>query len=106
MTDDKQTNETDTKGNEADSTPKEPVSTTPLIDVATAVAERIEKANVETARLLKEQVDLEARKALGGELGGHSELNMISEADKKKKDAAEFFKDTALEKAILNDEKK
>lgn len=95
------TNETDTKGTEADTTPKEPVATTPLIDVANAVAERIEKGNVETARLLKEQVDLEARKALGGEGGGHSELNLISEADKKKTDAAKFFKDTALEKAIL-----
>ena len=103
---DEQTNKTDTDGKEVDTTPEKPTPTTPLIDVANAVAERIEKANVETAKLLKEQVDLEARKALGGEGGGNQEINLISEEDKKKKDAAEFFKDTSLEKAILPDAKK
>ena len=97
---DEQTNATDTKGEETNTTPEKPVATTPLIDVANAVADRIEKANVETAKLLKEQESLEARKALGGEGGGHSELNLISEGDKKKKDASEFFKGTQLEKDI------
>ena len=106
---DEQTDKTDTQGKETDKpveTPDKPVATTPLIDVAITVAERIEKGNVETARLLKMQIDLEARKALGGELGGNQQINLISEEDKKKKDAAEFFKDTSLEKAILPDEKK
>lgn len=106
---DEQTNKTDTPGTEpvkpVEETPA-PISTTPLIDVATAVAERIEKANVETAKLQQLQIDLEARKALGGEGGGQQNLNLISEADKKIKDAAEFFKGTSLEAAILADVKK
>ena len=106
---DEQTKKTDTPGKETDKpveTPDVPTPTTPLIDVANAVAERIEKANVQTAELLEKQEALEQRKVLGGEGGGNQQINLISEEDKKKKDAAEFFKDTSLEKAILPDEKK
>ena len=81
------TNAPDTSGKKVDPVSKEPskepVATTPLIDVANAVAERIEKANVETARLLKEQVDLEARKALGGEGGGAAEIKPAPEETPK-----------------------
>ena len=106
---DEQTNKTDTSGTEPVKPVEEtttPTPTTPLIDVAVAVSERIEKANIETARLLQLQEALEQRKALGGEGGGSSELNLISEADKKIKDAAEFFKGTSLETAILGNVKK
>ena len=41
-------------------------TTTPLIDVANAAAERMEKANIETAKLLQRQEELEQRRALGG----------------------------------------
>ncbi len=40
--------------------------TTPLLDIANAAAERMEKANVETARLQDKQDAIDARKALGG----------------------------------------
>ena len=41
-------------------------TTTPLIDVANLAAERMEKANEETAKLLARQEELEQRRALGG----------------------------------------
>ena len=41
-------------------------ATTPLIDIANQAAERMEKANEETARLLARQEELEQRRALGG----------------------------------------
>lgn len=41
--------------------------TTPLIDVANAVADRIEKGNAETAKLLDRQEAMEQRRALGGQ---------------------------------------
>jgi len=41
--------------------------TTPLIDVANSVAERIEKANQTTAELLDRQEQADARRALGGQ---------------------------------------
>ena len=41
-------------------------SSTPLLDVANAAAERMEKANAETARLQDKQDAIDARKALGG----------------------------------------
>lgn len=45
---------------------KDETKTTPLIDIANAAAERMEKANEETAKLLKRMEELEQRKALGG----------------------------------------
>jgi len=65
-------------------------ATTPLIDVANNVAERIEKANQKTAELLDRQEQIEARKALGG----HSEAGQGTEG------AKEFFKGTVIEKAL------
>ena len=41
-------------------------TTTPLIDIANAAAERMEEANKETAKLIARQEELEQRKALGG----------------------------------------
>lgn len=48
------------------------LKTTPLIDIANAAAERMEKANEETARLQEVQAERDARIALGGrsEAGG------------------------------------
>ncbi len=40
--------------------------TTPLIDIANAAAERMEKANEKTERLLDRQEEMDARRALGG----------------------------------------
>ncbi len=67
----KETTETDTpketvQGKD-DSTDRIPpkTETTPLIDVANAVAERIERGNINTAKLLDRQEELDARRALG-----------------------------------------
>ena len=103
---DEQTDKADTSGTEADKPDEKPTPTTPLLDVATSLAERIEKANVKTEQLLKEQVDLEASKRLGGELGGNVLPNLVSEEDKKVEDAAEYFKGTQLEKDIRKANKK
>lgn len=49
-------------------------TTTPLIDIANAAAERMEKANKETARLQEAQAERDQRIALGGrsEAGGEA----------------------------------
>ena len=84
---DEPTKKTDTGGDKPDPVskedPKEPVITTPLIDVAKAVAERIEKANVKTAELLDRQEKLEASKALGGEGGGAVPIETKEETPKE-----------------------
>ncbi len=94
---DEQTNETDTPGKEADPVSKEdakepvkePVATTPLIDVAKAVAERIEKANKTYAELLDRQEKLESSKALGGEGGGAVPTETKEETPKEYNDRIE-----------------
>ena len=52
---DEPTNAPDTEGNEIDKPVETPKTTTPLIDIANQAAERMEKANLETARLQKVQ---------------------------------------------------
>lgn len=99
--DGKPTDKTDTKGTEADKPTEDAPKTTPLIDIANQAAERMEKANLETARLFKQQESRDERVALGGEGGGRAELKLISEQDLKTKNAAEFFKGTQLEKDII-----
>ena len=75
-------------------------TTTPLIDIANAAAERMEKANEETARLMKLQEDRDARIALGGRSEAGQATQEVSEEDAKKAGAKEFFKGTQLEKDI------
>ncbi len=45
---------------------EEKPQSTPLIDIANAAAERMEKANIETARLQEMQAERDRRIALGG----------------------------------------
>ena len=80
--------------------------TTTLISQADLAAERLEKALRAERENLKMREALMVRDALGGVGGGHAEPTLMSEEDKKIKDAAEFFKGTALEKAIRPDAKK
>ncbi len=103
---DEQPKKTDPPGDATDKPTEEVTNTTPLIDIANQAAKRMEDANKETARLFELQEKRDERVALGGELGGRAELKLVSEEELKKKNAAEFFKDTALEKAILPDGKK
>ena len=59
------------------------VKTTPLIDVANQAAERMEKANVETARLQQIQIDIQSRIALGGKAdAGKPEKEELTEEEK------------------------
>lgn len=60
---------------------KEKVETTPLIDVANAAAERMEKANEETARLQAVQAERDQRIALGGRAEAGTEPKTKEETD-------------------------
>jgi len=71
-----------------------------MIDQAREAADRIKFENDRHEELVKRQEDAAARAMLGGGTGGHMQQPEISEAQKKKEGAKEFFKDTALEKAI------
>jgi len=57
--------------------------TTTLVDEANTAAERLEKANERKAELLRQEQELEARKALGGK----SDAGQQSEKPKKLTDA-------------------
>ena len=74
---------------------KKQVETTPLIDVANSVAERIEKGNQKTAELLDRQEALEQRRALGG----GTEAGQAPEKPKKMTDT-EYAE--ALERGEVN----
>ena len=65
MDEEKQTNEQPEATTETEDVGDKP-TTTPLIDIANAAAERMEKANEETARLQANQAERDARIALGG----------------------------------------
>jgi len=72
---------------------------TTLVDEANAAAERLEKANERKAELLRQEEELAAKRALGGrsDAGQNKE---VSEEEKKKQGAKEFFKGTLVETAI------
>ncbi len=59
------------------------VKTTPLIDIANAAAERMEKANEETARLQNAQGERDARIALGGRSEAGQEIKEKEETDEE-----------------------
>ena len=79
---------------------KTEVTTTPLIDIANAAAGRMENANKETARLQAVQAERDQRIALGGQTEAGQQSPKQTDEDKKKSQASEFFKDTALGDAI------
>lgn len=62
----KTTQENETGNTESSSDEGNKYETTPLIDIANAAAERMEKANQETERLLDRQEELMMKRALGG----------------------------------------
>lgn len=101
-----QTNKTDTQGNvpsEALAKDGKPLSE---YDKALELVKRREEATKKEEEVLERKEKLAANAMLGGDTGGRVEPVLVSEEDKKKKGAAEFFKGTELEKAILNDGKK
>ena len=58
-------------------------TTTPLIDIANAAAERMEEANKETARLQEAQSERDARIALGGRSEAGQEVKPKEETPKE-----------------------
>ena len=108
---DEQTNATDTTGNQVtpkqegdgESTQKplekdgEPLSD---YDKALELVKRREEATKAEQTVLDRKEKLAANSMLGGTSGGRVEPKMVSEEDKKKAGAKEFFKGTQLEKDI------
>ena len=104
---DEQTKKTDTEGKPV--TPVVPEGDKPVekdgeplsdYDKALALVERREKATKAEEEVLERKEKLAANAMLGGTSGGHIESKLVSPEDKKKTQASEFFKDTALGDAI------
>lgn len=71
--------------------------TTPLIDIANAAAERMEKANEETARLVARQEELEQRRALGGRSEAGNAPKQKTDDEKWAEEAKERYAGTGLD---------
>ena len=74
--------------------------TTPVIERARQENEKMEAVVKELRSENDRRERIMAKRALGGESEAGGESQKISKEDKKKKDAAEFFKGTQLEKDI------
>lgn len=71
-----------------------------LIEQAEKAAQRLEHANKVMEELVKRQEAIEARRLLGGQSeAGHKEPE-ISQEEKDKMDMRNYFKGTAIEKAL------
>ena len=88
----KDTEGTPDKGNQ----PKTPT----LYERTNDATERLENANAKTEELLNRQEKLYETQKLSGEGGGRVEPTVVSEEQVKVNSAAEYFKDTQLEKDI------
>jgi len=71
-----------------------------IVDRAGINAEKLEKAAERAEAVLKGLQDLEALKRLGGETGAAPDSKPVTEEEKKKAGAIEFFKGTPLAAAI------
>jgi len=98
--DNEQTKKTDTPGNKTD--PNLSADGKPLseYDKAIALVKRREDVTKAENEVLERKEKLVVNSMLGGTTGGHVDANLISEEDKKKQEAKEFFKDTQLERDI------
>ena len=91
-------NENTNEGNEEG---KENTASSPLIEKTDAAALRLEEANARKEKLLDREEELYSRQKLGGESNaGQENIVKVSEEDKKKNQAADFFEGTALGDAI------
>lgn len=75
------------------------------LDRADQIAQMQKRENDRHEALILKQEALEARKIIGGSAEAGQETKPVDKELKKKKDAAEFFKGTSLEKDILKDVK-
>jgi hypothetical protein len=92
--------EEDNKQESSEETKEEQTASTPTIDAANAAAERMEKATAEMREQNKIRLEAEARERLGGMTNAGGAMPQKTEEEKKIEGAKEFFKGTALEKAI------
>jgi len=97
---DEPTKKTDTAGDKPDTPLENAGVINPILSEAKSLAERIEAGNRKQEELQKKQEQLLAEQTLAGTAGGHIESKMVSEEDRKKAEAKEFFKGTGIEKAI------
>ena len=97
---DEPTNKTDTVGKDVNK-PLEKDGE-PISDYykALALVKRREEATKKEEEVLERKEKLAANAMLGGTSGGHVDAPVVSEKDAKAKAAAEYFKDTQLEKDI------
>ena len=103
--DNEQTKKINTKGNKAGEIlagDEEPLSE---YQKALDLVERREDVTKEEKEILDRKEKLAANAMIGGTTGGNVPARLVDPEDQKKINAAEMFKGTALEKAILPDEK-
>jgi len=71
-----------------------------LYNKTEAIVTRQEEANKEAKEILDRQEKLHANQRLGGTTGGNVKAKTVSPEDRKKEQASNFFKGTALGDAI------
>lgn len=72
-----------------------------LIEQAEKAAQRLEHANKVMEELVKRQESIEARRLLGGQSeAGKTQEKELSKEEKDKMDMKNYFKGTALERAL------
>jgi len=102
MTENEQTDKTNTVGDDTDSKPAvaeadKPVS---IVEEARAIRDEIKKEREKLDEANKTSQKIQAENLLGGSAGGHVEAVKVSPEVQKAKDAATFFKGTQLEEDI------
>lgn len=83
-----------------DSNPGIQSGTDSIIEQANAAAKRIEEANRKSEELIKQQQDLLAKQALSGKAFAGSSQPQMTEAERKKQEAMNFWKGTGLDETI------
>lgn len=73
-----------------------------VIDAANAAAERLERANTETKKLLERQESNKVKEAFGGQSDAGTQ--QVSEEEKKVKSAKEYLKGSGMESYAFPDE--
>ena len=71
-----------------------------IIEQAQKAADRLEHANKVMEELVKRQEAIEARRVLGGQAAAGVKEPEISQAEKDKIDMKNYFKGTAIERAL------
>ena len=97
MEDGEPTNTTDTSGTQTNIPVEKPLS---LVEEAQKVRDEIKAENDRREKILQEEQKLKSEEMLGGTTGGNVEPKMVSDEERKKTQAKEFFKGTQLEETI------